>query len=327
MFRSSKWLPLIVVAVATAGCGSAATDATPAAAEPTSTTAASATTQAPTATTDPGFPVTVEAANGSITIPARPEAILSLSPTGTEMLFAVGAGDQVVAVDEFSYYPEEAPVTDLSGFTPNIEAIVSYEPDLVVVSDDIDGVVAGLTGVGVTVVHLPAAQTMDDVYSQIETVATMTGNGAEGDALVGSMRQRVESLIASAVRPEEPFTFFHEIDNTLYSASSATFVGHIYGLLGLVNIADAVDTAESFGYPQLSAEYIIESDPDIIFLADALYGESPETVAARPGWAELKAVQEGLVVPVDADIASRWGPRIVDYLEVVAGAVNMLGGE
>ncbi len=326
MFKPLRWLP-VLMAFALAACGSGLNDSTTAAPATTlSTSPTTPETAAPVTTSDPGFPVTVQAANGQVTIESRPQAIVSLSPTATEMLFAVGAGDQVIAVDEFSYYPEEAPVTDLSGFTPNIEAIVSYDPDLVVVSDDIDSVVAGLSGLGVTVVHLPAAATMDDVYGQIGTIGEVTGHAAEADALAQDMRSRVEGLVASTPRPQVPISFFHEIDNTLYSASSATFVGHIYGLLGLENIADAVDTSESSGYPQLSAEYIIERDPDIIFLADALYGESPETVAARPGWGDLRAVRDGLVIPVDADIASRWGPRIVDFLEVVAAAVDQRGG-
>jgi iron complex transport system substrate-binding protein len=320
MFRRTHLVWLLLVALAACG-GASSSTTTPATTAGVPVTTAVPTTETTIAEAGP-FPVTVTAANGSVTIATAPTAIVSLSPTGTEMLFAVGAGEQVVAVDEFSYYPAEAPVTDLSGFTPNIEAIADYEPDLVVVSDDLDGVVGALEGLGIAVLHLPAAQSMDDVYAQIETVGTATGHAAEAAELVATMQSELDSLIASMPGLAEPITFFHEIDNTLYTASSATFIGQVYAMLGLTNIADAVDTADSFGYPQLSAEYVIESDPDIIFLADGAYGESAETVAARPGWAELQAVLKGNIVAVDADVSSRWGPRIVDFVAVVVEAVT-----
>jgi iron complex transport system substrate-binding protein len=320
MFRRTQLVWLLLVALAACG-GASSSTTTPATTAGVPVTTAVPTTETTIAEAGP-FPVTVAAANGSVTIATAPTAIVSLSPTGTEMLFAVGAGEQVVAVDEFSYYPAEAPVTDLSGFTPNIEAIADYEPDLVVVSDDLDGVVGALEGLGIAVLHLPAAQSMDDVYAQIETVGTATGHAAEAAELVATMQSELDSLIASMPGLAEPITFFHEIDNTLYTASSATFIGQVYAMLGLTNIADAVDTADSFGYPQLSAEYVIESDPDIIFLADGAYGESAETVAARPGWAELQAVLKGNIVAVDADVSSRWGPRIVDFVAVVVEAVT-----
>jgi iron complex transport system substrate-binding protein len=320
MFRRTQLVWLLLVALAACG-GASSSTTTPATTAGVPVTTAVPTTETTIAEAGP-FPVTVTAANGSVTIATAPTAIVSLSPTGTEMLFAVGAGEQVVAVDEFSYYPAEAPVTDLSGFTPNIEAIADYEPDLVVVSDDLDGVVGALEGLGIAVLHLPAAQSMDDVYAQIETVGTATGHAAEAAELVATMQSELDSLIASMPGLAEPITFFHEIDNTLYTASSATFIGQVYAMLGLTNIADAVDTADSFGYPQLSAEYVIESDPDIIFLADGAYGESAETVAARPGWAELQAVLKGNIVAVDADVSSRWGPRIVDFVAVVVEAVT-----
>lgn len=269
----------------------------------------------------PGFPVTVAAANGNVTLESRPEAIVSLSPTATEMLFAVGAGDQVVAVDEYSYYPPEAPVTDLSGFTPNVEAVTAYEPDLVVVSDDADGIVGSLETLGIPVLHLPAAAGIDDAWSQIERLGAATGHLAEAVALTAELDRRIEAVVADA--PERPLTYFHELDTSLYTATSETFIGEVYGLLGLVNIADAADT-DGTGYPQLSVEYLLEADPDIIFLADAAAGESLETVAARPGWSGLTAVRTGAVFPVDADIASRWGPRIVDFLEQVHADVSTL---
>jgi iron complex transport system substrate-binding protein len=121
-------------------------------------------------------------------------------------------------------------------------------------------------------------------------------------------------------------TYYHEIDNTLYTVTSSTFFGEIYGLFGMVNIADAADEdGSAFGYPQLSSEYIVADDPEIIFLADVLYGESAETVAERPGWAVMTAVQNGDIVELDSDIASRWGPRIVDLARDIAAALETHG--
>lgn len=276
--------------------------------------------EATDAADEAAFPVTVAADNGEVTIEARPEAIVSISPTGTEMLFAIGAGDQVVAVDDYSYFPDEAPVTDLSGFQPNVEAIASYEPDLVVLATDSGEVVDALTDLDIPVVHLDAAADIDGVYRQIEVLGAATGHVGEAAELVGQMQADIDEIVASVPEREEPLTYFHELDTALYSVTSDTFIGQIYGLLGLRSIADAADgVADSGGYPQLSEEFVIEADPHVIFLADAqCCDQTPETVAARPGWSSLRAVAGGNVVAVDEDVASRWGPRIVDLLRDVA---------
>lgn len=267
-----------------------------------------------------GFPVTIEATNGTVEIPERPRAIVSLSPTATEMIFAVGAGDQVVAVDEFSYYPVEAPVTDLSGYSPNLEAIVSFQPDLVVVSDDVDGIVGALESVGVTVAHLAAATAFGDVVDQIRMIGAITGHVDAADRLAAELEDRIERIAASSAGTDAVSTYYHELDPSFYSITSSTFIGEMYGLLGLVSIADAADV-DGFGYPQLQAEYILDADPDLIVIDDCC-GETAATIASRPGWDQLTAVRQGRVVVVDADEASRWGPRIVDFLEAVAAAVT-----
>lgn len=292
---------------------------------PESTTAPD-TTAAPetTTTTDAGPFAVVEAANGTVEIPERPDAIVSLSPTATEMLFAIGAGSQVAAVDEFSYHPEEAPVTDLSGFTPNLEAIASYEPDLVVVSNDTDGIVAALGEVGVPTLLLPAAVTFDDVYGQIRTLGIATGNVQDAETVAADLEIEIRRLIEDVGDLGEGVSVYHELDPTLYSATSVTFIGQVYASFGVENIADAADV-DGFGYPQLSAEYILEADPDLIFLTDCC-GETPETVAERPGWDAISAVRNGAVRVVDSDIASRWGPRIVQFIETVAATIQGLNG-
>ncbi len=255
--------------------------------------------------------------------PTGPRRIVSLSPTHTEMVFAIGAGDLLVAVDDFSDYPAEALELphDLSGFEPNVEAIASFEPDLVITGGDFTGLGAQLAELDIEAWDGPAAQTLDDTYEQIEQLGAITGHEADAQELVASMRSRVDAVVAAAPRPDDPIDFYHELDSTLYSADSTTFIGAVYSLVGLRNIADGADDG-SFGFPQLNAEFVVSADPDIIFLADTkCCAESAETVAARPGWDVITAVREGNIVEMDDDIASRWGPRIVDYLETVAAVV------
>ena len=265
------------------------------------------------------------AADGTTTTEATEEAppsrIVSLAPTPTEMLFAIGAGDQVVAVDDQSNHPEGVPTTELSGFEPNVEAIVGYEPDLVVLTDDTGDVVSGLEAADVETLLLPAATTLDDSYEQIEQLGAATGHEEEAADVVSGMQEEIEEITASLPEQEgEAPTYYHELDDTLFTATSETFIGEIYGLVGLENIADAVD--DGSGYPQLSAEYLIEQNPDLIFLADTkCCGQSAETVAARPGWDQIDAVTQDHVVELDDDIASRWGPRVVDLLRTVADEV------
>ena len=269
------------------------------------------------------FPVTLDSPGGKVVLDQRPERIVSMSPTATEMLFAIGAGGQVVAVDSNSNYPEEAPKTDLSAYEPNIEAIAGYKPDLVVYSDDPGELAAGLGKLGIPALQQPAAKVLDDTYAQLDQLGQATGHVAEAGKLTATMRAEIEK-IAAAGRPERPLTYYHELDKNLYSATSKTFIGQLYDQLGMKNIADAADMDAS-GYPQLSAEYVIKADPDMIFLADTkCCGQSAKTVAARDGWDQLAAVKSGGVVELDDDVASRWGPRVVDFLKTVAAKVQTL---
>jgi iron complex transport system substrate-binding protein len=280
----------------------------------------------PTSTANPqqsSFPLSVKAANGEVRIGKRPDRIVSLSPTATEMLFAIGAGDQVVAVDDNSNYPPQAPMTELSAYQPNVEAVAKYSPDLVVISDDL-GIVKSLGKLSIPVMLEPAAKNLDDTYAQIEQLGAATGHVADAVHLVASMKSEIQHLVASAPDFDHPLIYYHELDQTYYTATSSTFIGQIYGLLGLRNIADEAKGAAS-GYPQLSAEYIIKADPDVIFLADTkCCGQSAATVAKRPGWDQIAAVKDGAVVSLDDDVASRWGPRVVDLLLVVEQALSRL---
>jgi len=176
--------------------------------------------------------------NGTADGPAR---IVSISTVATEMLFAIGAGDQVVAVDSLSTFPADAPVTDLSGFEPNIEAILGFRPDLVVLSYDPGDVVAGLEAAGVESMLQGASMTIADTYSQILALGEITAHAAEATALVEAMRAEITDLAASVTGREEPLTYYHELDDTLYTVTSSTFIGEVYALAGLVNAADPAD--------------------------------------------------------------------------------------
>ena len=331
---------------ATTAASTLATAAPVATAAPTTTTQALATTtrapttttepptttpQAPTPTTEtttttteapPAFPVEVQDSLGMVTIPGRPERIVSLSATATEILFAIGAGPQVVAVDSYSYFPPEAPVTDLSAFTPNVEALAAFDPDLVIAFFDPGDLMSSLDALGTPSMMQWAATSLDEVWHQIEQLGLATGHSGQAANLVSSMQERISEIGASS--PDTSFTYYYELDQNLYSVTSSTFVGQLFALLGMENIADPADE-QGFGYPQLSSEYIIEVDPDLIFLADTLCcGQNHQTVAERPGWSVLSAVSNGAVIELNDDVASRWGPRIVNLLEVAATAVSEL---
>ncbi len=263
-------------------------------------------------------------ANAAAAIAESDEAqtIVSLSPTATEILFAIGAGDSVVAVDAFSNFPAEAPVSELSGFEPNVEAIAEFEPTVVYSQSPIEG----LDALGIQNIVQPAAASIDDVYAQIEQSGAETGNVGEAAELVLQMQTDIDAILAALPERETPLTYYHEIDTTFFTSTSSTFIGQVYALLGLENIADPADPdGEAFGFPQLSQEFIVDANPDIIFLADTIFeAQTAETVAARPGWDQLSAVQNGNVIEMNDDIASRWGPRIVEFLQVAGDAVSAI---
>jgi iron complex transport system substrate-binding protein len=297
----------------------AATDAAP----PTSAAPAIPPTTTPdvTATVPPPVttagPATTEAAEGA-------QRIVSLSPTHTEILFAIGAGGQVVAVDNLSNFPRKAAAvaTDMSAYEPNVEAVAGYDPDLVVTDGSNPEFVSQLDSLGLEHWEGVAPSGFADVYEQIEQLGAITGHVGEAAELVGQMQADIEEIIAGMPVLETPLSVYHELDNTYFSVTSDTFIGQVYNRLGLRNIADEAETTGG-AYPQLNAEFIISTNPDLIFLADTkCCGESAETVAARPGWQAIAAVTNGGVVEMDDDIASRWGPRIVDYMREVADAVQ-----
>jgi iron complex transport system substrate-binding protein len=270
------------------------------------------------------FPVTV----GKLTLDKRPEKIVSLSPTATEMLFAIGAGAQVAAADNNSNYPPEAPKTDLAGFQPNAEAIAAKNPDLVVLSNDINKIVDQLAQLKIPVYLAPAAVTLDDTYKELTELATLTGHPDEASALVERMRSDVATVVKSVPQRAERPTYYYELGEELYSVTSKTFIGSLFTMAGLDNIADPADPdAAKGGYPQLSEEFIVKANPDFVFLADTkCCGQSPATVKARSGWSGITAVKQDQIVSLDDDVASRWGPRVVDLLRTIVGATAKATG-
>jgi iron complex transport system substrate-binding protein len=270
------------------------------------------------------FPVTITTPSGTVTVRSKPRRIVSLSPTATETLFAIGAGPQVVAVDDQSDYPKSAPQTTLSGFTPNVEAIAEYRPDLVVISYDTKGLAAALRSLRITVVHHDGAKTLAGAYQQIRQLGLVTGNAPRANRLVQSMKTRINRIVRSSRARARDLSVFHELDPSLFTVTSNTFIGRVYSALGLTNIADAADAAGT-GYPQLSAEYVVAADPDLIVLADSVCcGQRPSTVAARPGWDRISAVRTGSIVRIHDSIASRWGPRLVDFFRAMSSALVRL---
>jgi iron complex transport system substrate-binding protein len=248
-----------------------------------------------------------------------PHRIISLSPTVTEDLFAIGAGKQVIAVDQDSNYPRRAPRTSLSGFTPNSEAIANYHPDLVLISYNPHNFASQLRQLKIKVVNLPAANDLPQAYQEILKLGSLTGHTRGAKAVVRSMRTRLEAIIRSVPKSRRHLRVYHELDPTYYSATSNTFIGSVYKLFGFRDIADGADTSASGGYPQLSGEYIVRQNPQLVVLADTkCCQQTATTVSARPGWSTIAAVQHHRIVGVDDDVASRWGPRIVEFARAVA---------
>jgi len=295
-----------------AGCGSSSSSSTVA-----------GTGSSPSAS---AYPVTVKAGNGAVTLKARPSRIISLAPTATEDLYAVGAGHQVVAVDADSDYPAQAPVTKLSGLSPNVEAIAKYRPDLVIASQDTGGLSAGLNKLGVPVLIEPAAARLDDAYAQIVQIGQATGHQAQAQRTVASMKAQIAADVKQAGSGHQGLTYYWELSaKPFYSVTSKTFIGQIVGLFGLKNVADAADKAADGGYPQLSEEYIVSARPQLIFLADneaASGGQSPAVVAGRAGWAVIPAVKDHEIIGLNDDVASRWGPRLPQLVAQIAQAVQ-----
>jgi len=328
--RLAAVLGTAACAAALAGCGSSASSSSSSSSASAAASGASAPGSASAASSAPAsaaaFPVTVTAGNGAVTIKSAPTRIVSLSSTATEDLYAVGAGPQVVAVDQYSNFPSGVPKTGLSGLTPNIEAIAKYNPSLVIASQNTGGLASGLAKLGVPVLIESAVATIDAVYAQIGQIGQVTGHATQAASVVAGMKTQIAAAVRQAGRGHAGLTYYWELSaNPFYSATSATFIGQVVGLFGLKNIADAASKPTDGGYPELTQEYIVTAKPQVIFLADNQAsdgGQTPAVVGKRPGWSGIPAVRDNEVIGLNDDVASRWGPRLPELVAEIAQAVK-----
>jgi len=268
------------------------------------------------------LPITLLALVSTTMVPAShasttPTRIISLSPSATEDLFAIGAGEQVVAVDSLSNYPASAPITKLDAFTPNVEAIAKYKPDLVILQSSATKAVsvkAALEKLKIKVFFEVTPGDLTGVYAEITALGKATGKSVGAAKVIATMKTTIAKAISIGKRTT-PLPIFHEVDNTLYSATSSTFIGHVYAAFNTTNVADAADTADSYGYPQLTNEYLLKSNPAVIFLGDE---ERKASVGNRAGWNAIDAVSKNHIIELPADIPSRWGPRLADFYQFVS---------
>ena len=245
---------------------------------------------------------------------SSPKRIISLSPSITEILFEIGSGNQVIAVDNLSNYPNEAPITDISAYDPNVEAISLLNPDLVILSYNIKNLKAALRKIGIETIYLPAPLNFEDILDQIDYLGLQTGNEDKAKKLISKMKNRMKTL--QKLRENETATkIYHEIDPNYYSPSKFSFIGDIYQKLNYKNVADKADIS-NLGYPKLSPELIISENPDLIVLPgkDNKYVEK---IKLRPGWSYIEAVKKNNFLLTNNDIASRWGPRILNFASIL----------
>jgi iron complex transport system substrate-binding protein len=287
-----------------AACGPAA---------PTVTTTATASAVA----TVPHYPLTVTDDRGkSVTLAAAPKRIVSVAPSATEIVFAIGAGDRVVAADDFSDYPAAAKaLPKVGGFKASPEKIVSFHPDLVLTTTTGD-LATVLEGQSLKVIVLEPAD-IEAVYRSILLIGSVLDRDAQAKDLVASMRSRI-AAVADKAKPTTKVRVLHELDasdpSKIFVAGPGNFIDSMITTAGGLNVASSAKSA----YPQLSNEEILRSDPEVIVLSDAAFGASPEVVAARPGWSAITAVRMKRVYPIDPDIVSRPGPRLADAVEAYA---------
>lgn len=260
----------------------------------------------------------------SLAGPAR--KIISISPSTTEILFAIGAGDRVIGRDSNSLYPEEAQeVQDLGGMWEGvpIEDILALEPDLVMMGENLSRDTAEeLRALGLTVYWQANPADFSGLYENIRQVASMTGNQKEAEDLIKGLQKRVETasdLLTSV--GEEPLVFY-ELDATdpanPWTAGQGTFISYVITQAKGRNLGDALDG----DWVQISSEELIAQNPDYILLADAMFGVEPGSVKERAGWGEINAVVNDQVIPFDPNILSIPGPRLVDGLEEVIKIIH-----
>ena len=263
------------------------------------------------------FPVTVRDTN----IPALPERIVSLSATHTEVLFEIGAGPQIVATDVFSDHPAAAAGTmKVDAFNLSVEGVAELEPDLVIMAFDPGEAMSGLAALGIPAILFapPGPSDLEQAYAEWIDLGKASGHEAEARDLADQVKRDIGAIVDRVPETVRAFSYYVELDPSLFSVGPGTLLDSLFGMLGLVNIVD--DSAGS--YPQLSSESVIAADPDFIFLADTVCcDQTAATLADRPGWEELSAIRNGNVVELDDSIASRWSHRVFDLVFTIAKEV------
>jgi iron complex transport system substrate-binding protein len=321
LYRTIRFfnLPLLALSLLLAACAPAAT-ATPTLAPPTSSPAPAATpTSAPVTVTD--------SLGREVTLAAPPVRVISLAPSNTEIIFALNAGELLVGRDELSDYPPAAlDVFSIGSLYPsvNAEAVVALAPDLVLAAgitnpDD----VRALADLGLTVYATRFNSTFDEIYIDIQDVGALLGRASEAAALVADMRTRVEAVTTVTASITDRPVVFYEVDATEpsspWTAGPGTFIDQLLTLAGGRNAA----ASSPDQYVQFSLEQLVAEDPGVIVLGSATYGgQTPEMVAARPGWGDIAAVKNGAVYAFDDNLVSRPGPRVVEGLETLARLIH-----
>lgn len=272
----------------------------------------------PTATSAPqsAFPLTIDGSDGQkLTLSQAPHRIVSLSAHFTDILCALGAGDQLVAVEKYANCPAGGHAKpELDAYQPNLEAIASYQPDLVYVFSDTGNLVEALRRTNTNVLYLNLPTSLSGVLDQIDLFGKLTGHAAEAASLEKSLKGRIDAVTQKLTDVTTGPKVYHELDSTYYSASPDSFVGDFYKTLKADNItAGATDE-----YPQLSAEVIVQRNPDVIVMADEGQGVTADSVAARPGWGAINAVKNHRICSLDPSLVSQPGTKIADALEALA---------
>jgi iron complex transport system substrate-binding protein len=272
------------------------------------------------------FPVSLRSGGETVQVSSRPTRILSLSASATQMLYAIGAGPQVVGVDKYSTYPPNAPRTQFTGYESSAEDYLALHPDLVILAFDTSNLVAQLKTLQIPTLLLPPAANLAGAYQQIGELGQATGHRAGAAREVATLNGDLDRTTASAGNKAAGKTYYIEVDPTLYTATSNTFIGALFGRLGMRDIANAAGHGSS--YPQLSAEYLVKANPDYVFLADTVCcQQTAATFASRPGFSGLRAVRLHHVIPVNDSLASEWGPHSMEaFLQILVREVGGKGG-
>lgn len=291
---------------------------------PTAAPTEAATLAAPTAEPTAAALNFTDGLGRAIQLAAPAQKIVSLAPSNTEILFAIGAGAQTIGRDMFSDYPEAAKtLPDVGGSMGeyNLEAITALQPDLVLAAEiNTEAQVKELEDLGLTVYYLKNPVTLDEMYANLKVVAELTGHSVEAAALIESLQTRVSAVTEKIAAAAEKPAVFYEVDGSdpakPYSAGPGTFIDALITLAGGANLVTLAGISDA--YPQVSLEQVVATPPDVILLGDAMWGTTPEMVGQRPGWETLPAVSAGKVFAFDDNLVSRPGPRLVDGLENLA---------